>query len=75
MKHVRRSRANVTDHRFRGVVAYTNKLRPTICGAEPSVEDISKSTAEHFVKHADLRPDWLGNICVDCLKTLTQKGK
>ena len=75
-QHIRRSDANVTDHRFRSVVRYANKLRPTLCGAEPTRNDVSRKSALRLVaSHRAVgwhpkSPDWLGGICGDCLRVL-----
>ncbi len=68
IKHIRKSRANVTDHRFTSTVKHANKLTPTLCGAEPTGRDLSRSGGEHVVKYAAVCPDWIADVCPECRK-------
>lgn len=73
MRHIRKSNANVTDHRFRSVVSYQNKPRPTLCGAEPTAADHSRKSGIRLIEAARVRPDWLVDVCPECVKALSSK--
>lgn len=70
MRHVRKSNASVRDRRFRGRELYANKLRPTLCGAEPTERDHSRQQGENLLRSSALRPDWLDDMCPHCLEIL-----
>lgn len=74
MRHIRKTDANVSDHRFRSVVKYLNKARPTFCGASDE-SDVSRKDALHFLKYA-LVPAFAStaaDLCPNCVTSL--KGK
>ena len=72
--HIRKGNESVHDRRFRCRVQYNNKMRPTLCGAEPTTADHSRDTAIHLVKYSALKPDWVAGICPTCLAALKAKG-
>lgn len=65
MRHIRRSDASVKDRRFRHRV-YSNKNRPTFCGAEPTDGDFSRGDGRRLIENGILRPDWLVDLCPEC---------
>ncbi len=68
-RHIRKTNAKVTDHRFRMTIMYPNKMRPTFCGAEPTDKDYSKKDAIHVItSFSALKPQWVEDICEECKK-------
>lgn len=72
IRHIRKTDAKVTDHRFRGTSAYSNKLRPVFCGALPTTDDHSKIDASRVLAAAHLRPDWAAELCPACVQELNK---
>jgi hypothetical protein len=73
-KHIAKTGGG-TDQRFRSRSKYARKASAALCG-EPSqagVAFMTKGDARNVVKGARLRPDWLDNLCPDCLKVLDQE--
>lgn len=68
--HIRKTDDSVKDRRFRSRVKYANKLRPVLCGADSSRDDVSRSDAEHFLKHANIKPEWAAGLCADCVTAI-----
>jgi len=66
VRHIRCTDARVTDHRFRGTITHHNKLRPTICGADPTCSDVSRKDGRHLIRFGDVKPEWVADLCGDC---------
>lgn len=64
MDHVRKTDANVTDRRTHKV--YSNKLRPTLCGSEPTSGDFSRWSALHIIGMEAIKPEWVKDMCPVC---------
>lgn len=73
VRHVRKSDASVTDRRHRCRVKYANKARPTFCGAEPSIVDVSRRDALHLLRPdiVRLKPEWSADICETCKQAVS----
>lgn len=71
MRHIRCTNDKVKDQRFRCTAMYTNKMRPTLCGADPTSFDLSKDGGRHVIKCATEAPArlgyWLADVCPDCI--------
>lgn len=65
-RHIRTTDANVTDHRYRSTSRYGNKLRPVLCGGEPTPRDRSRADALHLIRHEALKPEWTADLCPAC---------
>ena len=67
VRHIRKSNANVTDHRFRFAVQNINKMTATICGVAPTIDDRSRKDAAHIIEHfAAIKPEWIAELCPAC---------
>lgn len=72
MKHIRKS-GHGRDRRSRGH-RFPNNLTPTLCGAEPTVDDVSRKDARHLVEHFSVvRPAWVETICPACRERLENR--
>ena len=66
-----------TDKRFRSQLGHGPRSRmninraPTLCGAPPTPEDFDVESAKEFiVKWSKLKPEWVAEICPNCVAKL-----
>lgn len=81
MRHIRRAGQYRKDRRFRtqfpGDRSIINRAG-TLCGSEPTHDDIDRLTAAHLRASAAVAPQqlahWIADVCPSCMSTIAAKG-
>lgn len=74
MRHIRTGNSGGRDKRSRGH-RFVNKPAPTICGAEPCMNDLSHQGGAHVMYWAQKQParlgHWVTDVCPACMAKVT----
>lgn len=77
VRHIRRAGRYRKDRRFRTQFDADRSIinrAGTLCGAEPTREDIDKVLARHLRSSVAVAPvqlaDWIADVCPECLAAL-----
>lgn len=65
-RHVRAKGEFRKDERYRAIYPRITNRAGTLCGAEPSRDDIDRKTLAHYETYRAIKPEWVAEVCDHC---------